>query len=57
MEETLYLCAGAKVVINKNINAEKGIYNAAKGTIHDIVFENLRAKYLIIDLESSTLSL
>ena len=29
MEETLYLCVGAKVVINKNLNAEKGIYNAA----------------------------
>ena len=43
-------------MINANINAEKGIYNAAKGTIRDIVFVDYKAKYLIIDLETSKLT-
>ena len=32
LERTLYLCIGAQVVVNQNILAEKGIYNAAVGT-------------------------
>ena len=56
MEKILYLCEGARIVINKNLNADKGIYNAASGTIHKIVFENYEAKYLIIDLDTSKLT-
>lgn len=56
LEENLYLCVGAQIVINNNINAEKGIYNAAKGKIHQIVFVDFKPEYLIIDLETSKLS-
>ena len=56
LEENLYLCEGAQVVINKNINAQKGIFNAAKGKIHEIVFVDFKPEYLIIDLETSKLN-
>ena len=54
-EKTLYLCKGAKIVINRNLNVQKGIYNAAVGTIHEIIFLNDKPTYLIIDLEKSNL--
>ena len=56
IEKTLYLCKGARVVINKNINTRMGIYNAAQGIIEDIIFVNDKPTYLIIDLDKSSLS-
>ena len=56
LEKDLYVCGDARVVVNKNINVQMGIYNAAQGVIHDIVYENEEAKYLIIDLDTSNLS-
>ena len=55
VEKTLYLCEGAKIVINRNINVQKGIYNAARGTIHKILFKDEKPVFLIIDLEKSKL--
>ena len=56
VEKNLYLCKGAQVVINKNINPSKGIFNSSTGTIHSIVFEEDKPAYLVIDLDTSKLS-
>ena len=55
-EKDLFLCKGAKIVINSNLNADKGIFNSATGTIHAIIFENLKPSYLVIDLDHSKLN-
>ena len=42
-------------MINRNINAKKGIFNSAAGTLQKILFENGKAAYLVVDLENSKL--
>ena len=54
-EKNLYLSQGARIVINTNLNAEKGIFNSATGTIHGIICDDDKFKYLIIDLDESKL--
>ena len=36
-EKYLYLCKNARITINTNLNAAKGVYNSAAGTIAAII--------------------
>ena len=38
LEKTLFLCKGAKVILKKAINNQKGLYNNAWGTVLDIIY-------------------
>lgn len=54
-KKDLFLCEGAHIVINKNINVNAGIYNGAKGKIIKMLFENKSLKYLVIELQKTLL--
>ena len=52
LQKTLYLCVGARVVLNQNSVTEKGLFNAAKGTVMHILFNNdSEAQYVIVELD------
>ena len=39
LRKSLYLCKGAKVIMNNNLNTSLGLYNSSPGEIIDILYE------------------
>ena len=40
LEKNLFICEGAEVVVNHNVSTERGIYNAARGRVHKLLFSD-----------------